>query len=165
MTLTVAPSNRGDDWQFDNDFSLLVPPEPPAPPAAPMAPRARPVPPMPPMPPMPGFGFTYRSGGGRLGITVEDLSDGLGDYFGVKHGALVRSVTEGSPAAKAGLKAGDVITAVNGSTVEEPSDVSRALDHLEGDAEFTLDVVRDKKPQTLKGKLERRERARSQTIV
>ncbi len=165
LTLTVAPSNRGDDWQFDNDFSLLVPPEPPAPPAAPMAPRARPVPPMPPMPAIPGFGFTYRSGGGRLGITVEDLSDGLGDYFGVKHGALVRSVTEGSPAAKAGLKAGDVITAVNGSTVEEPSDVSRALDHLEGDSEFTLDVVRDKKPQTLKGKLERRERARSQTIV
>lgn len=169
MTLTVAPDRGSDRWSDDEFSFVMPPPAPPAPPTppeapeAPMAPRA--VRPFPPMPAMPGFGFTYRSGGGRLGITVEDLTDGLSDYFGVKHGALVRSVTDGSPAAKAGLKAGDVITAVNGSTVEEPSDVSRALDRLEGQAEFTLDVMRDKKPQTLKGKLEPHERSRARTIV
>ena len=169
MTLTVAP-DRGSDWWSDDEFSFVMPPPaPPTPPEAPEAPMApRAVRPFPPMPAMPGFGFTYRSGGGRLGITVEDLTDGLSDYFGVKHGALVRSVTDGSPAAKAGLKAGDVITAVNGSTVEEPSDVSRALRSSggwEGRLSSRSTSMRDKKPQTLKGKLEPHERSRARTIV
>jgi membrane-associated protease RseP (regulator of RpoE activity) len=148
---------------FDRSFILPAPPEPPEPPEPPDSPRA-PRPPA--FPREPGFPFLYRSGG-RLGITVEDLSDGLSTYFGVKHGALVRSVADGSAGAKAGLKAGDVITAVNGSTVDEPSDVSRALDRLDDQAEFTLEVVRDKRPQTLKGKLEPRERvrSRSRTVV
>ena len=54
------------------------------------------------------------------------------------------------------MKAGDVITSVNGTAVEEPSDVRRALDRLEDQADSTIEVMRDKKPQTLKGKLEPR---------
>jgi serine protease Do len=161
-TLNVAPT-RGTGWRFDEDFGLISPPEPPKPPPAPDAPR--PPKAVPPFPALPGFGFSYRSGGGRLGASVEDLSDELTEYFGVKHGVLVRSVTDGSPAAKAGLKAGDVITSVNGTTVEEPSDVSRTLDRLEDQAEFTIDVMRDKKPLTLKGKLGSRERSRSRAVV
>jgi serine protease Do len=104
-------------------------------------------------------------GEGRLGISVENLTDGLSEYFGVKHGALVRSVRDDSVAAKAGLKAGDVITSVNGSQVDEPSDLSRVIDRLDNDAEFTLEIVRDKKTQTLKGKIEPRPRGRSKTVV
>jgi serine protease Do len=161
-TLNVAPT-RGAGWRFDEDFGLISPPEPPMPPPAPEAPR--PPTAAPPFPALPGFGFSYRSGGGRLGASVENLSDELTEYFGVKHGVLVRSVSDGSPAAKAGLKAGDVITSVNGTTVEEPSDVSRTLDRLEDQAEFTIDVMRDKKPLTLKGKLGARERSRSRAVV
>jgi serine protease Do len=167
-TLNVAPT-RGTGWRFDEDFGLISPPEPPEPPEPPRPPAApeapRPPKAVTPFPALPGFGFSYRSGGGRLGASVEDLSDELTEYFGVKHGVLVRSVTDGSPAAKAGLKAGDVITSVNGTTVEEPSDVSRTLDRLEDQAEFTIDVMRDKKPLTLKGQLGSRERSRSRAVV
>ena len=165
MTVTVTPERRsglGIKWdRFDDRPFFFEPPEPPTPPAAPRAPRT-PRPPAMVSPALPGFSFSYR-GGGRLGISTEDLTDGLRDYFGVKRGVLVRSVTDGSPAAKAGLKAGDVITAINGDQVDEPSDISRALDRLDTDADFTLEITRDKKTQTLKGKLETRDRVRSRT--
>ena len=83
----------------------------------------------------------------------------------MKHGVLVQSVTEDSVAAKAGMKAGDVITSVNGTAVEEPSDVRRALDRLDNQTDLTIEIMRDKKPQTLKGKLEPRRGGQSRAIV
>jgi serine protease Do len=50
----------------------------------------------------------------RIGIATQTLTKQLADYFGVSEGILVTSVNDNSPAAKAGLKAGDVITAVDG---------------------------------------------------
>jgi serine protease Do len=163
VTVTVAPE-RGAGWRSEDDFAWITPPVPPAPPAAPKPPRP-PSPPQPFFDFLPEFGFSYHAGGGRLGIALEDLSDGLSEYFGVKHGALVRSVTDGSVAAKAGMKAGDVITSVNGTTIEEPADVRRALDGLDDQADVTIEIMRDKKPQTLKGKLESRGRSRSRSVV
>jgi serine protease Do len=95
---------------------------------------------------------------------MEDLDTQLAEYFGVKEGVLVKSVADGSAASKAGLKAGDVITAINGRHVYDSSDITRALDRVESNGEFTLDVTRDRKMQTLKGKLEARE-ARTRTRV
>ena len=94
---------------------------------------------------------------GRLGVTIETLDTQLAEYFGVKEGVLVKSVAADSVAAKAGLKAGDVITSVNGRHVYDSSDVTRALDRTETNGDLTIDVTRDKKTQTLKGKLEARE--------
>ena len=54
-------------------------------------------------------------GRGRLGVQLQPLGDQLAEYFGVSGGALIASVREDSPAAAAGLKAGDVITRVHGS--------------------------------------------------
>jgi S1-C subfamily serine protease len=82
----------------------------------------------------------------------------------VKEGVLVRSVAADSSASKAGLKAGDVITAVNGRHVYDSSDITRALDRVESNGEYTVDVTRDRKTLTLKGKLEARE-IRSRTRV
>jgi serine protease Do len=166
VTVSVT-TERGSGFRFAQEWKLdrfgdldrpfkIAPPQPPMPPAAPHPPSVAPA--------LPGFSFLYR-GGGRLGITIEDLSDGLSDYFGVKHGVLVRSVTDGSAGAKAGLKAGDVITSINGSQVEEPSDINRALDRLDDAADFTLEIMRDRKPQTLKGKLEAKSRPRARAIV
>jgi S1-C subfamily serine protease len=134
----------GGDWEF----AMPAPPAPPARPALP-APPATPAPPS-----LPDYqGFIWRSSSG-LGITVSDLSSQLGDYFGAKDGALVTSVSENSAAAKAGLKAGDVITAFNSGAVTNGSDLRRRIQRLEDGDEFTIAIVRDKKPLTLKGKYE-----------
>ena len=166
VAVTVTP----DRSTFDDDFSmrlfdtprarLAIPAVPPAPPAAPRAPR-------PPAFASPGFPLDLIGRGrstGRLGITIEDLDTQLAEYFGVKEGVLVKSVAEDSSGSKAGLKAGDVITSINGRHVYDSSDIARALDRVESSGEFTLEVTRDRKTQTLKGKLEPRE-TRSRTRV
>ena len=80
----------------------------------------------------------------HLGVNVQSLTGDLPEYFGVTSGVLVASVTPGSPAAKAGLRAGDVITAVNGKAVASPRDLVGALPSGEGSHEVTLSVVREK---------------------
>jgi serine protease Do len=135
--------------ELGRDFRFAVPPHP-RPPQAPSAP----VPPAPPASPVfPDVeSFVWRGNG--LGITVGDLSDQLAGYFGVKDGVLVSSVADDSAAAKAGVKAGDVITSFNGTNVTQPSDLRRRIGRLQDGDEFTVEVVRDKKPLTLKGKIE-----------
>ena len=134
----------------DFDFAVPVPPAPPARPARP----AFPVPPAPPAAPFPDVEtFIWRSGTG-LGISTGDLPDQLASYFGTKDGVLVTSVADNSAAAKAGVKAGDVITSFNGTDVTAPSDLRRRVQRLQDGDEFTVGVVRDKKALTLKGKLE-----------
>lgn len=91
---------------------------------------------------------------GQLGISVDELSPQLSEYFGTKEGVLVTTVRENSNASKAGVKAGDVITALNGGTVTTAADLRRRAQRLEGGDEFTLAIVRDRKPMTLKGKVE-----------
>lgn len=90
-----------------------------------------------------------RTSRARLGVTVQELSTELADYFGAKNGgALVSSVSKGSAADQAGLKAGDVITAVNGNRVGDGDDLVKELANASG--EVSLGVVRDKKEITLK---------------
>lgn len=97
--------------------------------------------------------FRMRSSRGRLGATVQELSSELAEYFGAKEGgALVSGVTKGSAAEKAGLKAGDVITSVNGDRVDDADDLIRELEAAKGDV--SLEVIRDKKAITLKALLQ-----------
>ena len=87
---------------------------------------------------------------GRLGVQVETLSDQLAEYFGVKGGGvLVSGVTAESPAQKAGLKAGDVITAVNGTAVRDAGELVDELREAGDGREVRLDVVRDKTSTTV----------------
>ena len=86
---------------------------------------------------------------GRLGVTVQSLTPELEEYFGAKNGgALVSSVSKESAAAKAGVKAGDVITSINGKLVEDSDDLARELGDANG--ETTIVLLRDKKEMTLK---------------
>src|SRR6185503_3536162 len=72
------------------------------------------------------------------------------DFFGVQEGGvLVSSVTDDSPAAKAGLRAGDIITAVDGEKLDGSGGLSRAINKKE-DGDVTLTVVRDKNQRTVK---------------
>lgn len=90
--------------------------------------------------------------GATLGVTVSPLSDQLASYFGVKQGVLVSAVTTGSPAAGAGVRAGDVITAINGQSVSDSGDVTRALRQGSGES-VEISVTRDKKSLSLKATL------------
>jgi serine protease Do len=83
----------------------------------------------------------------RFGMSLTPLSDQLASYFGVKNGALVSSVAADSPAAQAGIKAGDVITAVAGRAVYTPRDFNTRLREAEPGA-VDVAVVRDKKEMT-----------------
>ena len=94
------------------------------------------------------------AGSGRLGISIEDLSSQLAEYFGTKDGVLVTSVMDNSNASKAGLKAGDVITSLNGQTITDAGDLRTRTQRLDAGDEFSVSVVRDKKPVTLKGKID-----------
>ena len=114
--------------------------------------RARSVTPKAPLPPAMDSMFLRRSN--QLGVSVNTLTDQLGDYFGTKTGVLVTSVQNDSLAAKVGLKAGDVITAINGATVEDAAELRRRMDRIEDGEEFTVTVMRDRKPATLRGKVE-----------
>lgn len=106
-------------------------------------------------------GLPAPGGRGRLGVQVEGLSDQLATYFGVKEGGvLVAGVTADSPAAKAGVKAGDVITKVNGEAVKDPGDLVRALADVKDDGAVALDIVRDRKATSLTATIEPRRPSR-----
>lgn len=91
--------------------------------------------------------------GRRLGVTVEQLTGQLADYFGAKQGLLVTSVTEDSAASRAGLKAGDVITSVDGRSIRTRQDLVIALREARAD-EVSIAIVRDRKETTVKAKVE-----------
>ena len=99
------------------------------------------------------FALPEFSAGGRLGVTVDELTHQLAEHFGAKEGVLVASVADGSAASRAGIKAGDVITSINGERVASPADLTRALRRAEND-EVTVGIVRDKKEMSVKAKIE-----------
>ncbi len=84
-----------------------------------------------------------------IGVSMQSLSGDLGEYFGVPNGegALITEVMEDTPAAKAGLKVGDVVTAINGDKVETPSDVSSELRGKDRGDEVELTIIRNKAEQ------------------
>jgi len=95
--------------------------------------------------------FLMFRGGRQIGVQIMPLVPQLGDYFGVAggKGLLVSSVRANSAAAKAGLKAGDIIVEVDGKAVSGTFDLMRAINEkAEGDV--TLTVVRNRNRQTIK---------------
>jgi len=97
-------------------------------------------------------------GGSRLGISAESLTDQLAEFFGVKDskGVLIASVDEGGAAAKAGIKAGDVIVAIGNDKVDSVGALRKALsDKTEGTV--VVKLVRNRAEQTVNVTLEKRE--------
>jgi membrane-associated protease RseP (regulator of RpoE activity) len=91
----------------------------------------------------------------RLGVGLQELTPQLADYFGLKDrdGVLVSSVGEGSAAAKAGMKAGDVILSVGGTAVKGSGDVQRLVAKAEAGA-LEVKVLRDRREMTFQPVLE-----------
>jgi serine protease Do len=85
---------------------------------------------------------------GYMGVTLESVTPELAPHFGLSepHGAIVGSVTPKAPGANAGLKNGDVITAIDGKKVQGSDDLTLAvISHAPG-SQVALDVIRDGKP-------------------
>ena len=84
-----------------------------------------------------------------FGIEAESLDSQLAEYFGVKEGVLVRSVTKGSAAEKAGLKAGDVIVKIENSTITTPRDLSGTIRSAGRGKPLSVQIVRERKEMNL----------------
>jgi serine protease Do len=96
--------------------------------------------------------FSFAFGNGRrIGVSTIELTKQLADYFGIADGkgVLVTSVTDDGPAAKAGVKAGDVITAIDGEAVDSSGDVSRVINNKK-EGEVTLTIIRNKSQQSIR---------------
>jgi len=103
---------------------------------------------MPEIPSMEWSGGMLFGGQPRLGIDAEDLNGQLGAFFGAPdgEGILVRDVNSGSPAEKAGVKAGDVITSLNGERIRTVGELRDKLSGKREDKDRTvkLGVLRNK---------------------
>lgn len=109
------------------------------------------LPPMPPMPPAPAAPAVPEIPWStpRLGIETESLNPQLAEFFGVKEGVLIRFVSKNSAAEKAGLKAGDVITRVNGDSIRNAGEITMKILPPNAGKTVSLTVVRNHKEMAI----------------
>ncbi|HSW69023.1 MAG TPA: Do family serine endopeptidase [Gammaproteobacteria bacterium] len=88
---------------------------------------------------------------GALGIGAQDISPELATAFNVasSKGALVTQIIPNSPAEKAGLQVGDVITAVNGENIKTANDVVNAVGFIRVDSKANISILRKNKPSEI----------------
>ncbi|HUI11939.1 MAG TPA: Do family serine endopeptidase [Xanthobacteraceae bacterium] len=88
---------------------------------------------------------------GWLGVQIQPVTPGIADSLGLKkaEGAMVDEPQGDSPAAKAGIKSGDVITAVNGTPVKDARDLARTIGMMTPDSAVKLDILRQGEQKTV----------------
>ena len=88
---------------------------------------------------------------GWLGAQIQPVTSDIADSLGLKKaaGAIVDEPQRGSPAAKAGIKPGDVITAVNGVQVKDARELARTVGMMAPDSSVKLDIVRNGEPRSI----------------
>lgn len=151
---------------FNGNFKVEMPnvqvmPQMPEMPNVQVMPNVQAMPKVQVMPPnAKGEGFIWKNdgentfffGGNRqIGVGVSSLTKQLGEYFGIADGKglLINNVRENSPAAKAGLKAGDIIIEVDGKEVKGNIDLLRAISEKKDGEAVNLTFIRDKNRQTV----------------
>lgn len=98
----------------------------------------------------PGEPMVWSFGNRRqIGVGLTPLTKQLSDHYGVTNGALVNTVRKDSPAEKAGLKAGDIITEIDGKAVHGELDVVKAIGEKK-DGDVSLTFVRNGQRQTVR---------------
>jgi membrane-associated protease RseP (regulator of RpoE activity) len=99
----------------------------------------------------PPFRFHGRASGGYLGVRSIEMTPELRQHFGApkEAGVLVGTVVPESPAAKAGLQVGDIITAVDGEGIESTRDLSRSVRRRKEGEKVKIDVLRDRSKRSL----------------
>lgn len=94
-----------------------------------------------------------------LGVNVVDLTPELRDHYGADRdaGVLVGAVEDGGPAEKAGVRVGDIITAVDGKEIASAAELRRALKEKKDGESVRVDVLRGRSRQTLVAAVAERE--------
>jgi len=160
--ITATMGKRESPAMFNGNFKVNVP-------KIENLPDFENLPKMPEMPKMPrvqvfppdanGDTFIWRNDGEtgfffganrRIGVSVSSLTKQLGEYFGAAEGKglLINNVREDSPAARAGLRAGDIIVEADGKEVKNNADLIRALNEKKEGA-INLTIIRDRQRQTV----------------
>lgn len=98
---------------------------------------------------------TGRAQHARLGVTVQEVNQALADSFGLERpeGALVSGVEPDGPAAKAGLKSGDVILRFNGQPIVASADLPTLIGQAAPGDKATLEIARQGQRETLSAQL------------
>ncbi len=106
------------------------------------------------------IGSAFAGKGGFLGVQLTDLTPELRAHFGVAtdEGVMVAKVVDDSPAFLAGLAAGDIITRVEGETVNSSSDLTHMIRSREEGETVTLEIWREGAAETLSATLDKSER-------
>jgi serine protease Do len=86
--------------------------------------------------------------GAVMGLETEALSGQLANYFGVKEGVLVKSVNANSPAERAGIRAGDVITRVGDANITSPVEIASQLRLRRGQS-VSVTLTRERREMTV----------------
>jgi serine protease Do len=88
---------------------------------------------------------------GRIGVQIAPVTKEVAESIGLgkAQGVLVRGIEEGSPAEKAGLEAGDIITRFDGKAVEKPADLPRAVGNTKPGSKVGITVFRRGKAKEL----------------
>jgi Do/DeqQ family serine protease len=88
---------------------------------------------------------------GVLGVSIQTLTPDIAESMGISdtRGALVSQVMEGSAAEKAGIKAGDVITSVNGKPVDDAAGLRNSIGMLSIGDRVGIELIRDGKTKSL----------------
>ena len=96
--------------------------------------------------------YEWSMGKGRLGLMLMGLTPELRQYLGASStsGVIVARVEADSPAAKAGVRVGDVLTKANDHAVDDAGDVINAMSTLKKGDAVTLGIIRDHKPVSIK---------------
>ncbi len=93
---------------------------------------------------------------GWLGIGIQNLNQDLENYYNVKEGVLVTEVFPGDPAAKAGIKANDIIVDLNGKKVTSARELSRQVADTHPGEKVEIKLIRDGKTKTVTAVLAKR---------
>ena len=88
---------------------------------------------------------------GWIGVSIQEVTQDLAKEFGLAEakGALVADVMDGSPASKAKLERGDIITVYNGATIRDPGKLRALVAETTPGTNVTISIVRDKKVQEI----------------
>lgn len=102
---------------------------------------------------------------GKIGVTIQPIDAALADSFGLDRprGALVGAVEESGPAAKAGIRAGDIILSVNGRLIERSEELPTVIGAIKPGADAIVEVWRDRSARRLNLRVAELQAATSET--